>query len=190
MGSGATAPSISYTDQAGNTGNTATAQGWVTTAAINRCFPFALAAGDTGVRSIQSFNNNASHTSGAGPAALEQIEILAAEKLDLAKFVWVHAYNEKDMAIHEKAAKLGAWVEFDGLGPQSLDWHLASVRNMAAKKLLHRTLVSQDAGYYRPGEPDGGPFRPYAFLYTGFVPKLDAGWAKQLFVDNPVKAYG
>lgn len=65
MGSGATAPSISYTDQAGNTGNTATAQGWVTTAAINRCFPFALAAGDTGVRSIQSFNNNASHTSGA-----------------------------------------------------------------------------------------------------------------------------
>ncbi|MFN7921125.1 MAG: hypothetical protein U0Q16_13575 [Bryobacteraceae bacterium] len=132
----------------------------------------------------------ASHTSGAGPAALEQIEILSAAKLDLAKFVWVHAYNEKDTSIHEKVAKMGAWVQFDGLGPQSLDWHLTAVRNMAAKKLLHRTLVSQDAGYYRPGEPDGGPFRPYAFIYAGFLPKLDAPWARQLMVENPVKAYG
>ena len=132
----------------------------------------------------------ASHTSGAGPAALEQLEIVAAAKLDPSKFVWVHAHNEKDHAIHERVAKAGAWVQFDGLGPASLSWHLECVRFMASKKLLGRTMVSQDAGYYRPGEPDGGPFRPYAFLYTDFLPKLDAAQTKALFVDNPVEAYG
>jgi phosphotriesterase-related protein len=132
----------------------------------------------------------ASHTSGAGPAALEQLEIVMAEKLDPGRFVWVHAHNEKDHGVHERVARAGAWVEFDGLSEPSLNLHLECVRFMAGKKLLHRTLVSQDAGYYRPGEPNGGPFRPYALVYTGFLPRLETGWADQLFVENPVTAYG
>ncbi len=132
----------------------------------------------------------ASHTSGAGPAALEQLEIVTATGLDPSKFVWVHAYNEKDHAIHEKVAKAGSWVEFDGLGAASLAWHLECVQFMASKGLLGRTLVSQDAGYYRPGEPNGGAFRPYAFLYTDFAPKLSEAQARTILAENPVKAYG
>lgn len=64
LGAGSTAPTISYTDQDGNTGNTGTLQNFVTTAAAQRCFPFALAAGDTGCRAIASYTNGATMTSG------------------------------------------------------------------------------------------------------------------------------
>jgi len=63
MGSGATAPSISYTDEAGNSA-TGTVVGMVSASGVGRCFPFGLAAGDRGVRSIQSYTNGASLTSG------------------------------------------------------------------------------------------------------------------------------
>ncbi|MEZ5354457.1 MAG: hypothetical protein R2762_17610 [Bryobacteraceae bacterium] len=132
----------------------------------------------------------ASHTTGAGPAALEQIEILSAAACDPARFVWVHAHNEKNHSFHEKAARAGAWVQFDGLSPASIAWHHECVRFMAGKTLLGKTMVSQDAGYYRPGEPDGGAFRPYAFLLTDFLPKLDTATAKALFETNPIAAYG
>ena len=57
----------------------------------------------------------ASHT-GDGIAALEELEIVSSENVALSKFVWVHAQSEKDHSIHMKAARAGAWVEFDGIG--------------------------------------------------------------------------
>jgi len=132
----------------------------------------------------------ASHTAGGGLAAVEQLDIVVAAKCDPGRFVWVHAHNEKDHSFHEKIARAGAWVEFDGIGPKSLDWHVACVRHMASRGLLSRVLVSQDAGYYRVGEPGGGNFRPYALIYTEFLPKLDIETARILMVANPVHAYG
>lgn len=132
----------------------------------------------------------ASHTGGAGPAALAQLEIFMEAKADPAKFVWVHADSEKDHTIHEKVARLGAWVEFDHVSEANLTFHLESVRFMASRGLLGRTLISQDAGYYRPGQPSGGPFKPYSYLYTGFLPKLEPVWVKPLMTDNPVAAFG
>jgi phosphotriesterase-related protein len=106
------------------------------------------------------------------------------------KFVWVHAQNERDHAIHEKAAKAGAWVEFDGIGPKSIDWHLQCVRHMAGRGLLSRTLVSQDAGWYHVGEAGGGDFRGYTTIYTDFLPKLEAGQVTTLMWENPRAAFG
>jgi phosphotriesterase-related protein len=131
----------------------------------------------------------ASHT-GDGRAALEQLEIVAEEKVAAARFVWVHAQNEKDRAVHERMARAGAWVEFDGVSAKSLEWHLDSVRHMASAGLLGRTLISQDSGWYRVGEPGGGDFRPYTFLYTGLVPKLESAQARMLLWDNPRQAFG
>ena len=130
----------------------------------------------------------ASHT-GDGAAALEQIEILGALKVSPDKFVWVHAQNEKDHALHEQAARSGAWVEFDGVRPQSAGWHLECVRFMAGKDLLGRTLVSQDSGWYRVGEPDGGDYRGYTYIYTDFLPGLEAAWVRTLVVENPRRAF-
>jgi hypothetical protein len=65
MGAGAGGTmTITYTDQDGNTGNTATLQGFAVSAAAGRSFPYALASGDTGVRSIQAEQHTTTMTSG------------------------------------------------------------------------------------------------------------------------------
>lgn len=128
----------------------------------------------------------ASHT-GPGDAALEQLDIFAAAGVPASSFIWVHAHNEKDHAFHLKAARAGAWVEFDGLRDTTLDWHLECVRAMKQAGLLHRTLVSQDAGWYHVGEPQGGSYRGYTFLFRDFLPRLNFSPAdvNQLLVVNP-----
>jgi phosphotriesterase-related protein len=131
----------------------------------------------------------ASHT-GDGAAALEQLEIVQSEKVKPEKFVWVHANSEKDHGIHRKMAQSGAWVEFDGISEKQAGWHLECVGFMSEAGLLHRTLISQDAGWYRPGEPDQKAFRGYDFLYSGFLPKLDSKTRRQLMWDNPRAAFG
>lgn len=129
-----------------------------------------------------------SHT-GDGSAAREQLEIVTKEKVAASKFVWVHAQNERDLSVHEELARAGAWVEFDGISPQGKDWHLRCVQAMSAKNLLSRTLISQDAGWYHVGEPNGGNFRPFTYLFTDFLPLLQADQSRQLLVDNPRLAF-
>ncbi|HSB14075.1 MAG TPA: hypothetical protein VLE22_06425 [Bryobacteraceae bacterium] len=131
----------------------------------------------------------ASHT-GDGAAALEQLEILTAQKVAPRKFIWVHAQNEKDHSAHERVARAGAWVELDGIGPKSVDWHLECVRYLEVRDLLGRVLISQDAGWYHVGERGGGDYRGYTFIYTDFLPKLDPEFAWRLMVENPVNAFG
>jgi len=131
----------------------------------------------------------ASHT-GNGAAALEQLEIVAAERVSLAKFVWVHAQNERDHALHQKVARAGAWVEFDGISPRTAAYHLDCVRFLKAKRLLNRTLISQDAGWYHVGEPGGGDFRGYTYLYSNFLPLLEPTQIPVLMFENPRAAFG
>lgn len=66
MGAGAATPQLSYTDQDGNTGNTTTGMNpaYASAAIIGSTFEFQLAAGDTGVRTVQSLTLNTSMTSG------------------------------------------------------------------------------------------------------------------------------
>jgi len=131
----------------------------------------------------------ASHT-GSGAAALEQIQILGAEKVRPSKFVWVHAQNEKDHRFHEEAARAGAWLEFDGIREKTAGWHRECVRFMVESKLLANVLISQDAGWYHVGEPGGGEYRGYTYIYTDFLPGLDPSWVRALMVDNPRRAFG
>jgi len=133
----------------------------------------------------------ASHT-GNGIAATEQLDIVLKEKAPATKFVWVHADAEKDHAFHKKIAEGGAWVEFDHIGPaqQAIDWHLECVRFMEDNNLLGRTLISQDAGYYKPGEPNGGSFKDYTHLYTKFAPQLTPTTRRTLLWENPRAAFG
>ena len=131
----------------------------------------------------------ASHTPN-GRAAVEQLEVVIASKVKPEKFVWVHAQNEKDHAYHEQVGRAGAWVEFDGIGPGTLDWHLQCVRTMAGNDLLKRTLLSQDSGWYHVGEPGGGEYRGYTAIYTDFLPRLDPAWVPELMWTNPRRAFG
>ena len=134
----------------------------------------------------------ASHTT-TGPAALEQLDILAEAGVTQEAFVWVHAHAERDGAFHERVAKRGAWVEFDGLSDATLGRHIDLVRHMKEAGLLQNVLISQDAGWYRVGEPAGGKFRPYDTVFTAFIPALrKAGFGafdvRQLLIENPRQA--
>jgi len=134
------------------------------------------------------------HT-GDGRAAMDILSVLGAQRVSPSAYVWVHAQNEKDRALHLRAAAAGAWIELDGVAEESLDAHVGAAVDLARKGHLKRVLVSQDAGWYRVGEPAGGRFRPYTFLFDGFVPALRrAGLAdadvRTLLVDNPARALG
>jgi phosphotriesterase-related protein len=131
----------------------------------------------------------AAHT-GDGAAALEELEIVTAENASTAKFVWVHAQNERDHDIHEKVARAGAWVEFDGIGSKTVELHLECVRFMAAKGLLKQILISQDSGWYHVGEPGGGEFNGYSYLYNDFLPRLAPAEIPVLMWENPRAAFG
>jgi phosphotriesterase-related protein len=134
----------------------------------------------------------ASHT-GTGAAAMAELDLLNAAAIPLSAFIWVHAQSERDEAFHSRAARRGAWVEFDGISPASLSRHLDLVRRMKGEGLLDHVLVSHDAGWYHVGEPGGGQFRPYTTLFTDFIPGLKrAGFSdaevRQLLVENPRRA--
>jgi len=134
------------------------------------------------------------HT-GDGRAAMDILSVLAELRVPASSYVWVHAQNEKDRALRLRAARAGAWVELDGIAEDSLDAHVAAVTDLARAGQIERTLVSQDAGWYHVGEPGGGRFRPYTFLFDGFVPALRrAGLAeadvKTLLVANPARLLG
>lgn len=135
----------------------------------------------------------AAHT-GDGQAAFEQLDLLEREGVQPAAWVWVHAQAERDRALHRRAAERGAWVEFDGIGPDSIGLHIELVNAMKQASLLHRVLISHDAGWYQVGEPGGGTFRPFDTLVASFLPALgDRGYRpeeiERLTVVNPREAF-
>ena len=132
----------------------------------------------------------ACHTSGGGPAAEATIEILLSRKVPLHKYVWVHAQNEKRNAYFERAARAGAWVEFDGLSEKSDARHWDAYFWMLNAGLLQRTLFSQDSGWYRVGEPGGGQYNGYTYIYEKFLPRIAPEFQKLLMVTNPERAFG
>jgi phosphotriesterase-related protein len=132
----------------------------------------------------------ASHTNGGGRAAEAQLAILDKLNCPAARFIWVHAQSEKDQRWHEKIARAGAWVEFDGVSERSAAWHRDCVLRLRAAGLLNRALVSHDAGWYHVGETGGGVYRGYTELYTHFLPLVPPEIHRTLLVDNPRAAFG
>jgi phosphotriesterase-related protein len=135
----------------------------------------------------------ACHT-GDGAAAMEEMELLREEGVDPSAWIWVHAQNEADRTLFERAAGRGGWVEFDGMGADSIDRHVELVSFMKERGSLNRVLISQDAGWYWVGEPGGGKFRSYTTIFERFLPALaKAGFSKEeintLMVKNPAEAF-
>ena len=131
-----------------------------------------------------------------GPAegAFDELDVLAEEGVHPSAWIWVHAQAEEDLSRHVEAARRGGWVEFDGVHPDRVERHVELVMNMKAHDLLHRVLVSHDAGWYRVGEEGGGDYRGYATLFEDFLPALqEAGLTddeiQQLIIENPAEAF-
>ena len=132
----------------------------------------------------------ASHT-GNGPAH-QELDVLEQGGVPLDAFIWVHAQSAGDEGQLKRAAERGAWVEFDGVGPDSVDRHVQLVKMMAEAGHLGRVLVSHDAGWYHVGEERGGSFRPFDTVFRRFVPAVREALGEeavtQLLVTNPARA--
>jgi phosphotriesterase-related protein len=134
-----------------------------------------------------------SHT-GTAPGAFEQFALLQEEGVSLDAFVWVHAQAEDDLSRHVEAANRGAWVSFDNASQDRIDACAAMLLNMKKQGVLSRALISHDAGWYSPGEENGGSFRSYEAIFKHLLPALrEKGFTDnethQLLVDNPARAF-
>ena len=134
-----------------------------------------------------------SHTGPSVPA-FEQMAILQKEGVSPEAFIWTHAQSDSDLETHVRAAQLGAWVALDGIDEENVEEYLRMIQHMKDHKLLHRVLISHDAGWYKPGEENGGTYRGHTTLFENLLPLLrknsftDAE-IEQLLVKNPSLAF-
>jgi len=133
-----------------------------------------------------------SHT-GPGKTAFEQLDIIQKAGVSPSAFVWVHAQGEDDSSYFESAASLGAWVSLDGIGWGNFDKYAETLDTLKRKGYLNRVLISHDAGWFKPGEPEG-EFTGYTNIFSELIPRLkDKGFTKQdidlLLVKNPISAF-
>lgn len=131
------------------------------------------------------------HTSGNVTGGREQLSILDDEGVDPSAWIWVHAQNVEDLSAVIEAGKRGAWIEFDNVGPDTIEQNLHFVETMRDQDLLDRVLLSHDGSSY---PPDGTEPRPYDTLFRSFLSELrSAGFGdekvRQLTVENPRRAF-
>ncbi|MCC5876548.1 MAG: phosphotriesterase [Candidatus Sumerlaeia bacterium] len=129
-----------------------------------------------------------------GAAIVEAVGIFEEESIPLDALIWVHANMDPNTERHLRLARMGVWVEYDGISPQTLELHRDLVLLMRNEGLLHRVLLSHDAGWYSVGEPGGGEFRFFGDLQESLIPMLlEAGLASEevhsLVRDNPLQAF-
>jgi phosphotriesterase-related protein len=135
----------------------------------------------------------ASHTGPAVPA-FAQLSVLREAGVSPEAFIWVHAQAEKDSTAFIMAAKMGAWVSFDGLNEENAEKYLRLLVYMKSKKMLNNVLLSHDAGWYRPEVEGGGDFRGFTALFEKLTPLMrKKGFTEneieQLLVKNPANAF-
>jgi predicted metal-dependent phosphotriesterase family hydrolase len=136
-----------------------------------------------------------SHTGLAGPA-FSQLKILHEYGVDPSAFIWTHAMIEPKMDKILTAADMGTWVAFDNLTPEykMVSRMMDLLKYFKAARRLDRVLISQDAGWYSPGEPNGGDFREYSTIFDTLMILLDkTGFTKdeidQILVTNAENAF-
>lgn len=141
----------------------------------------------------------ASHTGPDAPA-FAQLSVLQSHGVDPSRFIWVHAQGGS-LEGNINAARLGSWISLDNVNlnrePGSaydVDWYAARIAALKEAGLLHRVLISHDAGWYKPGEKDGGEFRGFTGIFTDLIPALKSlDFSEEeldlLLVGNPRKAF-
>lgn len=141
----------------------------------------------------------ASHTI-SGEIFLQEWEVLKNTELDPGRFIWVHANLEEDHTYHLEAARIGVYIEFDGVGApwQPQEKMADAILHLIRSGHTDKILLSHDAGWYQPGNPNGEPeggYRGYTDLSEKFIPLLIAlgvtdSEILQITQHNPISAFG
>lgn len=132
-----------------------------------------------------------SHTGPALPAG-EEITVLQKNGVSPAAFVWVHANGSNND--FEKIAKSGCWISLDGVNEDNIEKHAELILFLKANGFIKQILLSHDAGWYRPGEPNGGEFRGFTTISDKLLPLLklkglSEADVRQMMVTNPANAF-
>lgn len=141
----------------------------------------------------------ASHT-GPDQPAFEQIRVLKEHGVDPSAFIWVHAQGGT-LEGNIRAAREGAWISLDNVDagrepgtPFDVEWYAIRIMELKEAGLLHRVLISHDAGWYTAGEENGGSFRGYTGIFNVLLPLLkEKGCTQQdidqILITNPRQAF-
>lgn len=141
----------------------------------------------------------ASHT-GPDDPAFEQISVLQSHGLNPSCFIWVHA-QLGSLEGNIRAAKMGTWISLDNLNldqqqgsKYDVAWYADRIQDLKEAGFLNRVLISHDAGWYKPGEENGGSFRGFTGIFTALVPALrEVGFSQEdinlLLEINPRNAF-
>jgi phosphotriesterase-related protein len=141
----------------------------------------------------------ASHTGPDAPA-FEQLKVLEDHGIDPSCFIWVHA-QRGSLEGNLKAASLGTWISLDNLNlnikagsKYDVQWYATRIQELKNAGYLNRILISHDAGWYKPGEPNGGSFRGFTGIFSDLIPALEQqGFTKEeihvLLEVNPRNAF-
>jgi phosphotriesterase-related protein len=137
----------------------------------------------------------ASHTPVSSNASL-QAGILASIDPNV-RLIWVHASSENNRAVQRQLAGRGVYIEFDSIGanPGQDTGLIAAIQELLAAGYADRILLSHDAGYYQPDQPNGGTQRGFTYLIDTFIPKLRAAGVDEATIRmiteiNPIRALG
>lgn len=120
----------------------------------------------------------ASHTGPDAPA-FEQISVLQSHGVDPSSFIWVHAQGGS-LEGNMKAARMGTWISLDNVNlnrqegsKYDIAWYTERILNLKNAGCLNKVLISHDAGWFKPGETDGGSFRGFTAIFTALIPALE-----------------
>ena len=165
-----------------------------------------LSAGDHGITPLErrilrgatvaAAETNAvigSHTI-AGSVVMDQLDTIEELGGSASRFIWIHAQQEPDFALHRAAAQRGAWIEYDHLGRVDDEVAVDMIVRALDAGLGEQLLLSHDAGWYDPALPGGGIPQPYTHLSLSLVPRLrerglDEATIVQLTHRNPFAAF-
>jgi phosphotriesterase-related protein len=130
-----------------------------------------------------------------GEVARAQVDLIEASGGAPERFVWIHAHQEPDIALHHELGRRGVWLEYDGIGePGSDERFIDLIQRGLDAGLGGRLLLSHDRGWYDPAQPGGGTPRPFTYLTESFLPALAAAGVDDITIDgltrrNPFAAF-
>lgn len=125
-----------------------------------------------------------------------QLDLLESEGFPAERFIWIHTQLEPDRTRHRSLAQRGCWIEYDGVGVwPNLEDYVRLISDLVDDGFAGRILVSQDAGWYDPGDPGGGLANgPYTRVHDQLIPLMRrSGFGdellQQIWTKNPFLAF-
>lgn len=132
------------------------------------------------------------HT-GPDQTAFAELEILEEEGVHPSAWVWTHASEGTNQG-RVRAARMGAWISIDDVDVENVTEIADRLEVLKKNGLIGRVLISHDAGWYDPDEPENDDIKGYTDIFDHLIPELiSRGFSDldvdQLLINNPREAY-